>query len=84
MVVNNVIQKVKDIFKRLSEWVKSTLDKLNEYYKLQEEKRRTRKFSILIIKLFKLDPIVTKLRKNKKDYIWEINYKYKYLFERDE
>lgn len=93
--MKELVDSINDVIKRVSGWIQSALDKLSQWLKRKEELKRQAEIEYLVTKLYRLDAIWRipvddlsyvqhQVKKDGRDFIWEVDYKHKYLFGRDD
>lgn len=91
----DLLDSISNIVNKVSGWINSALKKLSDYLKRERELKRQREIERLVLKLWRLnaawrisvddlDYIQKVLKRDNRTYIWEVDYKHKYLFGRDD
>lgn len=92
--MEKILNKIVTCLEKFAEWIRSTLNKLIERRKKNAEIRREAEIENLVSKLYSLDAIRKipandltyvqhQLNQTGREHIWEVDYKHKYLYGRN-
>lgn len=92
--MENLIDKINEILDKIRGWIKSTLEKLSDYLIKRQQEKREKEIAKLVVKLWRLNAIwkipvrdlkyvEERIKEDGREFIWEVDYKHKYLFRKD-